>query len=166
MIASAQVEQIELPTNNAEPRKSGRVIIEPISLFFASSDRDGDAIVTEPELGIAIQNELENMGGKMRPLQFMDWSLKTLGSSDISPRFLSFDTNFDSVISESEFSARLRAEFSRLDKNEDGQLERSEMIRSLRDGKRQSRGGNAQGRDGGEGPEGREGRRGGNGSGG
>jgi len=81
----------------------------------------------------------------------MDWSLKTLGSSDISPRFLSFDTNFDSVISESEFSARLRAEFSRLDKNEDGQLERSEMIRSLRDGKRQSRGGNA--------------RRGGNGSG-
>ena len=155
--AFGQVEQIELPTERGGPSERGRAIIEPISLFFASIDSDGDAIVTETELDEAIKTEWDSFGVRPRALQFMDWSLKTFGSADISPRFLSFDSNFDSVISETEFASRLTAEFLRLDKNGDGRLERSEMIRSFRGDPQQSRGGNE------EGQQRREGRRGENG---
>ena len=61
-------------------------------------------------------------------IEFSRWSLETLGSTDAQPTFISFDQDFDSVVYENEFMARIDQEFVRLDKNGDGVLDRSEMI--------------------------------------
>jgi len=76
-------------------------------------------------------------------IQFSQWSLETLGSTDAAPTFMSFDKDFNGVVYEAEFMSGLERAFTRLDKNGDDVIERSEMIVAFRaqEGQRRQRGG-------------------------
>jgi len=91
------------------------------------------------------KGEWSNFDKSPGAIEFSKWSLKTLGSTDAQPTFMSVDQDFNGVIYEAEFMTGLEQVFTRMDKNGDNFLDRSEMIIAV-----QARQGNARGR-GGEG---------------
>lgn len=129
--------------------------MKPVALLFAAMDRDGDLIVDGQELIGGIDQEWQRFSdsGAARAIKFEDWALMTLGTRDALPSFAAFDRNLDGKISQQEFDDRIRGEFTELDKNGDGRLERSELVfrvsRPSRDEPSQGRGGGSGGGGGG-----------------
>lgn len=108
-------------------RQSG-TFLQPIAVLMADMDSNNDKRTSLAELQSAAAVEWSQFGQNPRATYFSQWSIANLGSTDAMPNFMSFDKNFNGVISETEFLERLETEFRRLDKNADGVVERSEMI--------------------------------------
>lgn len=102
--------------------------MQPIGAFFIGMDSNQDKVVSTSELRVGTQSEWAGFDRKPSATYFAQWSISNLGSTDAMPTFMSFDKDFSGTITESEFSNQLEQEFQRLDKNRDGNLERSEMI--------------------------------------
>ena len=122
-------------------------------------DANNDRVTTKAEFVAGVETEWAVFDRSPSALSFADWSEKALGSRDASPTFMSFDRDFNGVISKSEFSTQLDSLFARLDKNGDGAVDRSEMIvafaapegRGQQGGQRGQRGGEGRGGGGGGG---------------
>ena len=129
--------------------QSSGTFMHPVAALFSSMDTNRDKRVSFEEVQSGSQAEWAGIGERPSATYFAKWSLETLGSTDAMPTFMSFDRDFNGVISEGEFSSQLEREFKRLDKNADNVLDRSEMIVAFaaRQGER-SRGGQEQGRGG------------------
>lgn len=110
------------------PSKSSGTFMQPVSTLFVAMDTNQDKVLTRSELQSGTASEWAQFDRNPSATYFAQWSLKTLGSTDAMPTFMSFDRDFNGVIIEDEFSAQLERDFQRLDKNGDGRLERSEMI--------------------------------------
>ncbi len=110
------------------PKRSSGTFVKPIGLLFSGMDSNNDAIVTKSELAAGIQTEWSGFERNPSLIDFSFWSIAKLGSTDSYPTFMMFDKNFNSLVSGEEFSERLDTEFTKLDINKDGQLERSEML--------------------------------------
>lgn len=108
-------------------RQSG-TFLQPIAVLMADMDSNNDKHTTLAELQSGAAAEWSQFGQNPRATYFTQWSIANLGSTDAMPNFMSFDKNFNGVISETEFLERLETEFRKLDKNADGKVERSEMI--------------------------------------
>lgn len=109
------------------PTKSSGTFMQPTAALFTSMDSNGDKKVSTIELQTGTQAEWSRFGSRPSATYFAQWSIANLGSTDAMPTFMSFDRDFNGVVSEEEFSAQLEREFQRLDKNQDSMLERSEM---------------------------------------
>lgn len=151
-----------------QARGSG-TFMQPIAALFVSMDSNHDKIVSRTELDVGLADEWSSFDRNPSATYFAEWSNKTLGSTDAMPNFLSFDKDFSGVISKDEFTDQFTLHFNRMDKNKDGNVDRSEMLIAFQarfgerrggdaEGRRNGRGGGAQGGRGGRG--GGEGRRG------
>ncbi|MEP3892290.1 MAG: hypothetical protein ABJN69_17655 [Hellea sp.] len=110
------------------PAKSSGTFLQPISALFIGMDANDDKLVSNAEMEAATLAEWASFDRKPSASYFAQWSLKSLGSTDAMPTFMSFDRDFSGTITQSEFTTQLEQEFDRLDKNRDGSLQRSEMI--------------------------------------
>ncbi len=119
-------------------------------------DANGDMIISAEELDIGTNKQWSSFDRNPSAAYFTDWSEKSLGSTDAFPTFLSFDGDLNGVVTELEFSDRLRQEFATMDKNKDGQVTRSEMLVTFEAPRGRQRGGeqSGRGRGGGEGERG------------
>jgi len=145
-----------------QARTSG-TFLQPAAVLFASMDQNNDKIISHDEMLTGTKSEWGGFSGNPSATKFSDWSVQTLGSRDSNPTFMSFDRDFNQVITETEFSAQIERLFTRFDKNKDGQLERSEMVVAFQApiGRAQDVGGQARGgRGGGQGGGGQGGGRG------
>lgn len=113
------------------PQRSAGTFVKPIGLLFATMDQNNDAVISRAELERGIQNEWSQFDRNPSGTDFAMWSITKLGSTDAYPTFMMFDRDFNSVVSEDEFSERLNVTFRQLDKNGDGNVERSEMLVSF-----------------------------------
>jgi len=142
------------------PVQSSGVFVKPIGLLFTAMDSNGDTKTSKEELTAGIAAEWARLEGRSSAAYFMDWSNAALGSTDAFPTFMSFDHDLNGIVTELEFSDRLKQEFASMDKNKDGQVSRDEMLISFEAPRgRQAGGGEQGGR--GEGRGGRGGGRGG-----
>lgn len=103
---------------------------KPVSLLFASMDQNQDAAIDGQDLLTGIDLEWDRLSSRqpVGALEFGEWSAAALGSAEALPSFIAFDRDLNGRLSELEFDDRMRAEFAELDKNNDGRLDRSEMI--------------------------------------
>lgn len=135
------------------------VFVKPIALLFVAMDSNQDGAVLGNELADGINTEwsrLKSLSGTsgLSGAYFSEWSKTSLGSTDAFPTFMSFDGDLNGVVTELEFSDRMRQEFSNLDKNKNGKVTRDEMLivieapRGRQDGRRS---GGQEGRGGGRG---------------
>jgi len=129
-----------------KPQGSG-TFLRPVAALFIGMDSNKDKVITLAEVDAGAASEWASFNGSPSAIYFNDWSLVNLGSADAMPSFMSFDRDFSGVISESEFSAQLRRQFTQLDKNKDGELTRSEMLvtYNAKFGKSRGGGGNREG---------------------
>lgn len=111
-------------------RQSGTFVL-PVGLFLSSLDKDSDKRVSRAELDAGITAEWAQFDRSVSAIGLSQWSIDTLGSTDAMPTFLSFDRDFNGVVSEDEFTKKMTAEFTRLDQDKDGFVSRSEMIISF-----------------------------------
>lgn len=124
---------------------------KPVALLFAGMDQNDDLTVSGDELISGIDREWERLATApaIGALEYGRWATSTLGSADALPSFISFDRDLNGRISELEFDDRLRAEFSDLDKDQNGVLDRAELIfRVTRPSRGQQGGQQSQGRGG------------------
>lgn len=114
--------------NRGRAEKSSGVFLHPVAALFSGMDINKDKAISRAELQSGAAQEWSQFTAKPSAVDFSQWSVKTLGSTDAMPNFMAFDADFNGVISKAEFLGRLEAEFKRLDKNRDDRLERYEMI--------------------------------------
>jgi len=110
------------------PARTSGTFIQPAALLFADMDSNKDKVTTRDELMAGVQAEWESFDRNPSAITFASWSVRALGSTDANPTFMSFDRDFNGVISKSEWSEQFDTLFTRLDKDGNGALERSEMI--------------------------------------
>ena len=152
------------------PSRSSGVFVQPVALLFADMDGNPDKVTSKAEMLAGVKEEWSRFERNPSATALASWSSKTLGSTDANPTFLSFDRDFNGVITEAEFTSRIDALFARFDKNVDGAVDRSELVTIFaapigRGQNRGQRGGDA-GQRGQRGQGGRGGRGGGGGGGG
>lgn len=134
-----------------QARASG-TFLQPAAALFAGMDINRDKVLTRSEMLEGVKYEWESFGGRNpSATKFSDWSMKTLGSTDAYPSFMSFDRDFNQAITKTEFSDQMDRLFTRYDKNGDGKLERSEMIITFEAPRGRGRSGNREGRRGSQG---------------
>ena len=110
-----------------QARTSG-TFLQPAAVLFAGMDLNNDKIISRDEMLTGAKSEWGNFDRNPSATNFAAWSVKTLGSTDANPTFMSFDRDFNQVITETEFSAQIERLFTQYDKNKDGSLERAEMV--------------------------------------
>lgn len=121
------------PPTDRESRQGSRAqssgtFMQPVAALLSLMDTNRDKRVSLEELKSGSQAEWSGFSQRPSATYFAQWSIENLGSTDAMPTFMSFDRDFNGVISQTEFSSQLEREFKRLDKNADSMLDRSEMI--------------------------------------
>jgi len=110
---------------------NGTIQSRPVALIFTSFDSNFDYAVSRSELDAGLTREwskLEtNFSGKASPISFETWQVKALGSKEALPSRVTFDKDYDSMISRAEFSQTLVKIFTDMDKDNDGALSREEL---------------------------------------
>lgn len=140
------------------PARTSGTFMQPIAALFATMDQNNDKAVSASELRSGVAKEWDEFGQNPSAIRFSQWSLKTLGSTDASPTFMSIDRDFNGVITETEFAEQLGLEFTRLDKDQNGLVTRSEMIVAVAARSERGGGKGEKGRGGGSGGQGGGGR--------
>lgn len=104
--------------------------VRPIGLLFASMDTDGQTGLSRAELETGIEKEwaVLNSGAKVSAIDYGNWASSVMGSSEVMPNFLSFDSDFNGGLTKKEFRNGLIREFERADKNQDGLVSREESV--------------------------------------
>jgi len=132
------VEEIEtLPNKKLERR--GERIKGPITsvgagaMLFASFDTNADYKVNDLEFA-AGRTQAFNAADKdssktLSLFELEDWREAALGSLDAAPGNLAFDKDYDQRVTRSEFDHALGFVFKAGDKNKDGVLEFSELVK-------------------------------------
>ncbi len=107
--------------------------VRPVGLLFASMDTDGQAGLSRGELETGIEKEwaILNSGAKVSAIDYGNWALSVMGSREVMPNFLSFDSDFNGGLTKREFSNGLMSEFDRADENKDGMVSRQETTYSI-----------------------------------
>ncbi len=110
----------------------GQIVAMPLALVFVGFDNDGDRRVTRAEVVEGANAEFAAMtaegSGTLSPLEVRRWAELSLGSSDATPSWLSFDVDASGSVTASEFRARMLTSFDQLDKDEDAALTREELV--------------------------------------
>lgn len=109
------------------PRQSG-TFLQPAAILFADMDSNRDRVTSQAEMQSGVQAEWDSFERNPSGTIFANWSLRTLGSTDANPTFMSFDRDFNGVITKTEFTTQFENLFTQFDKNRDGSVDRSEMI--------------------------------------
>lgn len=91
-------------------------------------DTNSDKAISKSELNAGIATQWASFDKAPSAAYLSKWSIENLGSMDAKPTFLSFDKDFNGVVSEAEFAGQLTAEFETMDKDRNGLLTRAEMI--------------------------------------
>ena len=137
----AQEAQTERAERRAPGANAGAInSVTTGGIWLAGLDRDGDYVVTKAEFetgkakafDVADRDESKTL----TLFELDDWRVKALGSEDASPGRFMFDPDFDQKISLDEFSKTIDGLFMRTDKDGNGVIERSELIRIIDRGSR------------------------------
>jgi hypothetical protein len=101
------------------------------AVLFASFDRDGDLLISTPELEAGIAREFAradaNHDHVIDPAEYQAWSMRALGGI-YPPYRLDMDRNADGKITFEEFAAELRARAHSYDSNGDGVIEHADLV--------------------------------------
>ncbi len=110
-------------------------IAPPIGLVFAGMDQDMDAVVSAEEISAAVAimftDSDSNGDGVLSGIEFSQWSERHLGASHTNPGRFRFDHDQNGRITLTEFEATFDGLGEHFDRNDDGALQRTELLVTL-----------------------------------
>lgn len=103
---------------------------KPVALFFATLDSNRDTRVDDAELAHGLSHEWTRMTSseQVSALEFGAWSQTVFGAKETLPSFIAFDHDLDGRFTQADFVKRMQFEFDRLDADQSGTLDRSELL--------------------------------------
>lgn len=111
---------------------SATIMAEPVALMIAACDANGDAQVTRAELSACAANSFATIDtagkGSLGYIDFADWAARWLGDRNALPSAFETDSNGDNRITLAELQAQLDKTFTRLDRDRNDVLVRSELL--------------------------------------
>ncbi|WP_374138366.1 MULTISPECIES: EF-hand domain-containing protein [unclassified Sphingomonas] len=111
---------------------SATIMAEPVALFLGATDADGDARVTRAEAQAGVARSFATVEtttpGSIGYIGLSEWAERWLGDRNALPSAYETDTDADNRITLAELSAQIDRTFTRLDRNKDGVLVRSELL--------------------------------------
>lgn len=117
---------------------AGGLVASPISLVMTDFDADRNRATTRAELDVGMDAAWPgldaNGDGEASGIEFADWARDVMGSDTAIPGRVAFDSNANGMISRGEFIAGLSVEFTRLDADSDGAIDRAELVRLVMPG--------------------------------
>jgi hypothetical protein len=120
------------------------LVVEPIGMFLAACDSDGDARTTRAEADACVARSFATIAkgaASLGYIGFADWAGLWLGDRTALPGPFEVDRDGDNRITLGELQARIAAISARIDRNNDGVLTRTELltIRTMPGGDRPGR---------------------------
>lgn len=120
------------PDARLRPAQTATIMAEPVALFIAACDADGDARVTRAELTTCVAKSFAAIDGEHRGwlgyIQFADWAERWLGDRNALPSPFETDSDGDNHITLAELQAQFDKIFTRFDRDKDGVLTRAELL--------------------------------------
>lgn len=111
---------------------SATIMAEPIALFLAATDTDGDARVSRSEGQAGLARSFATVEtttpGSIGYIGLSEWAERWLGDRNALPSAYQTDSDGDSRITLAELTAQIDRTFTRLDRDRDGFLIRSELL--------------------------------------
>lgn len=111
---------------------SATIMAEPIALFLAATDTDGDARVSRSEAQAGLARSFATVEtttpGSFGYIGLSEWAERWLGDRNALPSAYQTDSDGDSRITLAELTAQIDRTFTRLDRDRDGFLVRSELL--------------------------------------
>ena len=111
---------------------SATIMAEPVALFLAATDTDDDARVSRSEAQAGVARSFATVEtttpGVIGYIGLSEWAERWLGDRNALPSAYQTDSNGDSQITLAELIAQIDRTFTRLDRNKDGFLVRSELL--------------------------------------
>jgi hypothetical protein len=108
------------------------LVVEPVAMMIAAFDADGDGRVTRDEMRKGVAKSFAAIDtantGKLGYIAFSDWAQKWLGDPNALPGAYETDADSDNQITLAELQAKFDQIFTRLDKDKDGVLTRTELL--------------------------------------
>lgn len=111
---------------------SATIMAEPIALFLAATDGDGDARVSRSEAQAGLARSFATVEtttpGSIGYIGLSEWAERWLGDRNALPSAYQTDSDGDSRITLAELTAQIDRSFTRLDRDRDSFLVRSELL--------------------------------------
>lgn len=107
-------------------------IARPIAILFTGMDTNRNLVLEKSELEAAIPQEFARAdtdnSGVLTGFEMADWCRLVLGDKEALPDMRAMDTDLNYTVTQVEFTAALRHEFERLDKDADGRITRADLL--------------------------------------
>ncbi len=107
------------------------LVVEPVGMFLAACDADGDARTTRAEADAAVARSFADIArgaATIGYIAYADWAERWLGDRTALPGPFEVDRDGDNRITPGELQARIAAIFQRIDRDRDGVLTRAELL--------------------------------------
>ncbi|MEP9403436.1 EF-hand domain-containing protein [Sphingomonas sp. VNH70] len=104
------------------------LVVEPVGMFLAACDADGDARTTLAEAQACVARSFPAGQNAIGYIAFADWAERRLGDRNALPGPFEVDRDGDNRITPDELQARIVAIFRRIDRDGDGVLTRGELL--------------------------------------
>ncbi len=107
------------------------MVVEPVAMFVAACDADGDGLTERYELTPCVQRSFEAIDtaktGKLRYFAFADWALRYLGDRNALPSPFDVDKDGDNMVSLDELQAQFQKLYSRFHRSGAG-ITRADLL--------------------------------------
>lgn len=131
LLAAGQTTTPAEPPGGTYRPAPATIVAEPIALFLAGMDRDGDGRTTAAELKDGLTQVTRDPSGFATGIGYIaysDWAERYLGDRNAVPTPFDLDRNGDQKVTRDELADRVDAIFARYDANKDGAVTRAELL--------------------------------------
>ena len=132
MLIFSMLLQAAAPAPGQPQQPPATMVVEPVAMAIAAWDADGDGRTSRAELAAGVRRSFAAVGGReaapLGYLGFADWAERWLGDRNALPSPFEVDADGDNKITLAELETAMGRVFTRLDRNNDGQVSRTEAL--------------------------------------
>jgi len=119
-------------SNKPSPQTPATMVVEPVAMFIAACDTDGDGITGSAELDACVAKSFAAIdrggGGKLRYLAYADWAARFLGDANALPSPFDMDRDNDDQVTLDEMQRQFAKLYTRFDKDGRPGISRAELL--------------------------------------
>jgi EF hand len=109
------------------------MIARPVALLFVGFDTNGDLATSADEFAAGLKAEFAradvNKDGFISNFEMIDWSVAVMGDKEALPDYRTMNADLGQSVSPDEFNKAFQREFTAMDKDGNGRLTRTELLR-------------------------------------